>query len=190
MDFLIVGLGNIGQDYVGTRHNAGFMIVETLANRHDATWTENRYGSTADIRVKNKTAKLLRPNTLMNLSGNAVKFWLQKEKIELPNLLVAVDDLALPFGALRLRPSGAPGSHNGLKNICELLGTEQYARLRFGLGSDYEQGRQIDYVLGAFSAEQQQELPDHLTLAAEAIEKYMLEGIQPAMNAFNTARKR
>lgn len=189
MAFLIVGLGNVGPQYAKTRHNVGFMIVETLALRHNAMWSENRYGSTANVRIKNQTATLLRPNTLMNLSGNAVKYWMQKEKIELPNLLIAVDDLAIPFGAIRLRPSGAPGSHNGLKNICEQLGTEQYARLRFGLGDDFERGRQIDYVLGKFTQEQETLLPELLDNATDAIEKYILEGIQSAMNAFNTARK-
>lgn len=185
MSFLIVGLGNIGPEYIGTRHNAGFMTVESLAARHASLWTEQRYGSIADIRVKNQTAKLLKPNTFMNLSGNAVRYWLDKEKIDLTHLLVIVDDLALPFGAIRLKPAGSPGGHNGLKHISAQLNTDNYARLRFGLGNDYPKGGQIDYVLGHFTPQQQELLPERLNLAADAIEKFMLEGIQHAMNEYN-----
>ena len=148
MKYLITGLGNIGPEYWGTRHNIGFRVVNALAEDAGAPFTEERYGAVARMRVKNCELILLKPNTFMNLSGNAVRYWLQKENIPVENLLVVVDDLALPFGTLRLKPKGSDAGHNGLKNIQQLLGTQEYCRLRFGIGSDFPRGGQIDYVLG------------------------------------------
>ncbi len=185
MKYLVVGLGNIGAEYDSTRHNIGFSILDALAKASNIVFKEDRYGATASLRVKNAELLLLKPNTFMNLSGNAVRYWLQQAKIPVDNLLVAVDDLSLPFGAIRLKGSGSAGGHNGLKNIEQLLGTAKYARLRFGLGADYPKGKQIEYVLGHFSPEQQALLPQRLALAGEAICTFCLSGIEVAMNAFN-----
>ena len=137
MKYLIVGLGNIGDEYVGTRHNIGFRVVDALAKAQGATWQDKRYGFVARMRVKNAELVLLKPSTYMNLSGNAVRYWMQQEKVELPNLLVIVDDLSLPVGAIRMKQSGSAGGHNGLKHIVQMLGTEAYNRLKSGIGNDY-----------------------------------------------------
>lgn len=144
---MITGLGNIGSEYWGTRHNIGFRVVNHLVESVGGNFTEERYGAIARIRVKNCDLIVLKPNTFMNLSGNAVRYWLQKENIPVENLLIVVDDLALPFGTLRLKPKGSDAGHNGLKNIAQLLNTQEYSRLRFGIGSDFPRGGQIDYVL-------------------------------------------
>ena len=136
MKYLITGLGNIGQEYLGTRHNIGFRVVNRLAESQGVSFSEERYGAIARTRVKNCELVLLKPNTFMNLSGNAVRYWLQKENIPIENLLIVVDDIALPFGTLRLKPQGSDAGHNGLKNIAQLLGTQNYARLRFGIGNE------------------------------------------------------
>lgn len=183
--FLIVGLGNMGPDYEGTRHNSGFMVVDTIAAETGATWSSCRYGDMAIVKVKNCELMLLKPSTFMNLSGVAVRFWMNKEKLPLENLLVCVDDIALPFGAIRLRCGGADAGHNGLKNIAEQLGTQAYARLRFGVGNDFPRGGQIDYVLGRFSAEQQKLLPERLKVAANAVKAFCLSGASFAMTHFN-----
>ncbi|MDR2840088.1 MAG: aminoacyl-tRNA hydrolase, partial [Paludibacter sp.] len=154
MKFLIVGLGNIGSEYQNTRHNIGFKILDALAKASNIFFEDKRYGAVAEMRLKNKTLILLKPSTFMNLSGMAVRYWLQKENIPLENLLVVVDDLALPFGLLRLKPSGSNAGHNGLGNIQELLGTQQYARLRFGLGNNYPSGAQINFVLSEWTNEE------------------------------------
>jgi len=185
MKYLVVGLGNIGAEYEGTRHNAGFMVVDDFARRNGVFFSEQRYGATAEVSVKGRKIILLKPNTFMNLSGNAVRYWMQKENIQLENLLVIVDDLALPFGALRLKPKGSAAGHNGLRNIEELLKTDAYARLRFGLGNDYPRGGQIDYVLGNFTSEQQEQLPARLEIAGDMITSFCLAGIQTTMNQFN-----
>ena len=185
MKYLVVGLGNIGAEYEGTRHNAGFMVVDDFARRNGVFFSEQRYGATAEVSVNGRKIILLKPNTFMNLSGNAVRYWMQKENILLENLLVIVDDLALPFGALRLKPKGSASGHNGLKNIEELLKTDAYARLRFGLGNDYPRGGQIDYVLGNFTSEQQEQLPARLEIAGDMITSFCLAGIQTTMNQFN-----
>ena len=189
MKYLVVGLGNIGAEYEGTRHNAGFMVVDDFARRNGVFFSEQRYGATAEVSVKGRKIILLKPNTFMNLSGNAVRYWMQKENIQLENLLVIVDDLALPFGALRLKPKGSAAGHNGLKNIEELLKTDAYARLRFGLGNDYPRGGQIDYVLGNFTSEQQEQLPARLEIAGDMITSFCLAGIQTTMNQFNKLGK-
>ena len=186
MKYLIVGLGNIGSEYMGTRHNVGFRVVNALAEEAGVSFTENRYGATAQFRIKNSELILLKPNTFMNLSGNAVRYWLQKENIPVENLLIVVDDLALPFGTLRLKPKGSDAGHNGLKSIQELLGTQEYCRLRFGIGSDFSRGRQIDYVLGQFPANELSEMPEKMKRAIEIIKSFCLAGIQTTMNQFNS----
>lgn len=183
--FLIVGLGNIGPDYVGTRHNAGFMIADDLVKDCGGSFASCRYGDMAKIRVKNCELLVLKPSTFMNLSGVAVRYWMNKEKLPLNQLLVLVDDIALPFGTLRIRESGSEGGHNGLKSISEQLGNRNYARLRFGVGSDFNKGSQIDYVLGQFSEEERNELPAKINKAVEAIKAFCLSGASFAMTHFN-----
>ena len=185
MKYLITGLGNIGPEYWGTRHNIGFRVVNALAEDAGAPFTEERYGAVSRMRVKNCELILLKPNTFMNLSGNAVRYWLQKENIPVENLLVVVDDLALPFGTLRLKPKGSDAGHNGLKNIQQLLGTQEYCRLRFGIGSDFPRGGQIDYVLGKFPSEELELMPEKLKRAVEIIKSFCLAGVQITMNQFN-----
>lgn len=183
--FLIACLGNIGPEYVGTRHNAGFMVADELARDADVQFQSRRYGDMAVVRVKNCELLVLKPSTFMNLSGVAVRYWMNQEKLPLENLLVVVDDLALPFGTLRMRKSGSDAGHNGLKNIAEQLGTPNYARLRFGVGNDFPKGGQIDFVLGKFPPEEQEKLPEVLKRAADAVRTYCLAGPNIAMNRFN-----
>ena len=185
MKYLITGLGNIGAEYLGTRHNIGFRVVNQLVESVNGQFTDERYGAIARIRVKSAELIVLKPNTFMNLSGNAVRYWLQKENIPVENLLVVVDDLALPFGHLRLKPQGSDAGHNGLKNIAQLLNTQNYARLRFGIGNDFPRGGQIDYVLGKFPPEQLKQMPDILNRAVEIIKSFCLAGIQITMNQYN-----
>ena len=185
MKYLITGLGNIGAEYLGTRHNIGFRVVNQLVESVNGQFTDERYGAIARIRVKSAELIVLKPNTFMNLSGNAVRYWLQKENIPVENLLVVVDDLALPFGHLRLKPQGSDAGHNGLKNIAQLLNTQNYARLRFGIGNDFPRGGQIDYVLGKFPPEQLQQMPEILNRAVEIITSFCLSGIQITMNQYN-----
>ncbi len=187
--YLIVGLGNIGPEYVGTRHNIGFMIADRLVELSSGSWSSCRYGDMATIRVKNCELMVLKPSTFMNLSGVAVRYWMNHEKLPLENLLVLVDDIALPFGAIRLRTSGADAGHNGLKNIAEQLGTQAYCRLRFGVGNDFPRGGQIDYVLGKFPTEERNELPPLLDKAADAVKAFCLSGPQFAMTHFNSNPK-
>ena len=185
MKYLITGLGNIGAEYLGTRDNIGFRVVNQLVESVNGQFTDERYGAIARIRVKSAELIVLKPNTFMNLSGNAVRYWLQKENIPVENLLVVVDDLALPFGHLRLKPQGSDAGHNGLKNIAQLLNTQNYARLRFGIGNDFPRGGQIDYVLGKFPPEQLQQMPEILNRAVEIIKSFCLAGIQITMNQYN-----
>jgi PTH1 family peptidyl-tRNA hydrolase len=185
MKYLIAGLGNIGREYEHTRHNAGFMILDALAKASNVVFTDKRYGAVAEMRLKNRQLVLLKPSTYMNLSGNAIRYWLQQEHIPLENLLVVVDDLALPFGALRLKPKGSDAGHNGLKHIQETLGTQEYSRLRFGIGNEFQPGRQIDYVLNVFTEEERQQLSERTALAAEMVRSFCLSGIQNTMNQYN-----
>ena len=185
MNFLIVGLGNIGPEYARTRHNIGFMVVDAIAAAAGVAFEDKRYGAIATVKVKNQTLILLKPSTYMNLSGNAVRYWMKEKNIPLENLLVVVDDLALPFGSLRMKPSGSEAGHNGLKHITATLGTQQYARLRFGIGNDFPQGAQVDYVLGHFSAEEQKLLTERLKTACDAIKAFCLSGLAFAMNNYN-----
>lgn len=185
MKYLIVGLGNPGYEYSDTRHNIGFMILDAFAEASNFTFKTERYGDVAYTRVKNKQLILLKPSTFMNLSGNAVRYWAQKENIPVDHILVLVDDIALPFGAIRLKPSGSDAGHNGLKSIAAMLGTQAYPRLRFGIGHDFAQGMQVDYVLGTFTKQQKQELPPRIDIAIDAIKAFCLAGIQNAMCNFN-----
>ncbi len=185
MKYLIVGLGNIGDEYRDTRHNIGFKVLDALAEASNAVFSTQRYGDVATMRVKNKVLILLKPSTYMNLSGDAVAYWAQKEKIPLDHILVVVDDVALPFGAIRLKGKGSDGGHNGLKNIALKLGTQDYARLRFGIGNDYPRGMQIEYVLGKFSSEQNAQMPERLALAGDAVKSYCLSGLAFTMTHYN-----
>lgn len=185
MKYLIVGLGNIGSEYTNTRHNIGFEILNVFSQTEDLSFEEKRYGSVATYRHKGRIFILLKPNTYMNLSGKAVQYWLQAEKIPVENLLVLVDDLALPFGTLRLKPKGSDAGHNGLKNIQTVLGHANYARLRFGLGDNYPKGRQIDFVLGEWNAEEKTVLKDRIAIAIEMVKSFGTVGLQGTMTAFN-----
>lgn len=185
MKYLIVGLGNIGNEYQDTRHNIGFTILDAFAKASNVFFTENRYGSTCEVKMKGRTLILLKPSTFMNLSGNALRYWMQKEKIEIDNVLVVVDDLALPFGTLRLKPQGSDAGHNGLKNIQEILGHNNYPRLRFGIGNDFSKGRQVEYVLGKWTKEQSEALPERAERCAEIIQSFCLAGMQLTMTQFN-----
>lgn len=183
--YLIVGLGNIGEEYQHTRHNIGFDIIDTFAESVGATWQDRRYGMVATCRVKSAQLVLLKPSTYMNLSGNAVRYWLQQEKVPVENLLVLVDDLNIPFGKLRIRKAGSNGGHNGLGHIQQVLGTDAYARVRFGIGNEYTKGRQINFVLGEWTDEEKQALPERLKIAAEIIPSFCLQGIDRTMNLYN-----
>ncbi len=183
--FLIVGLGNIGDKYHNTRHNIGFTILDALAEKQKVVFETKRLGDLARFNYKGRTFILLKPNTFMNLSGKAVSYWQKLENIPLENVLVITDDLNLPFGTLRLKAKGSAGGHNGLTNINEVLQTQNYARLRFGIGSEYSKGRQIDHVLGTWDPEEQEQLPERIEKSGKAITSFALAGIANTMNTFN-----
>ena len=185
MKYLIVGLGNPGTEYDDTRHNVGFAILDALARRHEAEWEQVNLGWMAKFRTRGRTFLLLKPNTYMNLSGKAVRYWLQAEKVDKKNLLVVMDDLNLDFGKLRMRTKGSDGGHNGLKNIDQLNGGNNYARLRVGIGDNFNKGRQINYVLGKWSDKEAVELPDLFSRSMDAIEAFGTIGAARAMNQFN-----
>ena len=185
MKFLITGLGNIGPEYMLTRHNAGFMVVDRLAAQYNFTFSLNRLAYTAEWRYKGKIIHLIKPTTYMNLSGRAVSSYLKQFNIPVENLLVITDDKDLPFGKLRLKPKGSPGGHNGLRNIDEVLGTQEYARLRFGIGNTFAKGRQVDFVLGRFPEDEMEQLPEYLDRAGDAVISFCTSGLQHTMNFFN-----
>ena len=185
MKYLVVGLGNIGSEYENTRHNIGFKILDALAKASNIFFEPNKLGETATLKFKGRTFILLKPSTYMNLSGKAVNYYLQKEKIKQENLLVITDDIALPFGTIRLKGKGSDGGHNGLKDIIKVLGNSNYARLRFGVGSDFVQGKQINHVLGDFAPEEQTLLPERLEKSSEAIKAFGTIGLGRTMNEFN-----
>ena len=185
MKYLIVGLGNIGREYENTRHNIGFMILDAFAKASNVVFADKRYGFVSELRLKNKQLILLKPSTYMNLSGNAIRYWLQKENIPVENLLVIVDDIALPLGSLRLKTKGSDAGHNGLRHIQDTLGTQQYNRLRVGIGNDFHQGMQVDYVLGHFSPEEEKQLSERINIATEIIKSFCLAGVNNTMNEFN-----
>ncbi len=189
MKYLIAGLGNIGEEYENTRHNAGFMILDALAGASNIVFTDRRYGFVTEMKYKGRTFILLKPSTYMNRSGNAVNYWLQKEKIPVENLLVITDDIAIPLGSVRLRSKGSSGGHNGLANISEILGTEDYARIRIGIGGEFPKGRQIDYVLGKMSGEELKTLENSIPVAIDMIKSFGTIGCELTMTAFNKKGK-
>ena len=183
--FLIVGLGNIGEKYHNTRHNIGFKILDYLAEKEEATFETVKLGDVTTIKVKGRTLFLLKPSTYMNLSGKAIKYWLEKEKIPLSNLLVITDDLNLPFGTLRLKTKGSDGGHNGLKDTQDKLQTTKYNRFRFGISDTFSKGRQVDYVLGEWNEEENSKLEERLKVSAELVMSFALAGVNNTMNQFN-----
>lgn len=185
MKYLIVGLGNIGPEYANTRHNIGFMVLDALAEASNAVFSSMRYGALTEVKVKGRTLFLLKPSTYMNLSGKAVDYWMKAERIPIENVLIVVDDVALPLGAIRMRSKGSDGGHNGLKHINEILGTQEYARLRFGIGNDYPQGHQVDYVLGEWEPEEKKALPEFIKKAIDAIKSFATIGLERTMNFYN-----
>lgn len=183
--FLIVGLGNIGAEYYDTRHNIGFRILDFLAKKEELSFETQKLGDLATYKFKGRTFILLKPSTYMNLSGKAVRYWLEKEKIPLENLLVITDDLNLNFGTIRLKAKGSDGGHNGLKDIQEKLNTSKYNRFRFGISANYSQGKQIDYVLGKWGSEEEEKLQERLEKSVELIKSFGTAGLARTMNAFN-----
>lgn len=185
MNYLIAGLGNIGVEYTPTRHNIGFSVLDALVKLSDTVFSDARLGAIANIKIKGRNIILLKPSTYMNLSGKAVNYYLQKEKIPIENLLVVVDDIALAFGTIRLKSKGSSGGHNGLQHIEETLNSQNYARLRFGIGNNFSTGQQINYVLGEWNENEKKLLPERINIAIEAIKTFPLLGIERTMNLFN-----
>ena len=187
--YLIVGLGNVGTEYEQTRHNTGFMVLDAFAKASNIVFSDRRYGFLAETSIKGRKVFLLKPSTFMNLSGNAVRYWLNQENIDQQRLLVVSDDVALPLGAFRLKASGSNGGHNGLGHIQQLIG-QDYARLRMGIGNDFPQGGQIDWVLGRYSEEELKTLQPSIDTAVEIIRSFVLAGIDMTMNQYNKLGKR
>jgi peptidyl-tRNA hydrolase, PTH1 family len=185
MKYLVVGLGNIGSEYEKTRHNIGFEVLDVLAHVAKIEFKDGRYGATTEYKFKGRTFVLLKPSTFMNLSGKAVSYWMKQESIPIENVLIIVDDLALPLGTLRLKGKGSDGGHNGLKSINEVLGRQDYARLRFGIGNDFSKGAQVDFVLGEWTKEEQVVLGDRIPNAIEIIKSFTTIGLSMTMTQFN-----
>lgn len=186
MKYLIAGLGNIGPDYHNTRHNVGFMVLDALAEASNTSFRDKRYGMISEFRFKGRSFILLKPSTYVNRSGLAINYWLKKTKLTPENLLVVLDDIALPFGAIRIKPKGGDGGHNGLANINSVLGTSNYARLRFGIGNDFYSGQQVNYVLSEWKPEETIELTEKLKTCAEIIKSFGTIGLELTMTNFNT----
>ncbi|MBK6341717.1 MAG: aminoacyl-tRNA hydrolase [Flavobacteriales bacterium] len=185
MKHLIVGLGNPGPDYTGTRHNIGFQVLDHVAEAAGVRFAPDRYGDRAELRHKGRTFLLIKPSTFMNLSGKAVRYWMDQEGITADRVLVITDDLALPYGVIRIRAKGGAGGHNGLTSIIELIGTEEFPRLRFGIGSDFPKGRQSDYVLSPWNEEERKTIAERIELASKAVLQFGLLGVAGTMNNFN-----
>ncbi len=185
MKYLIVGLGNIGKEYENTRHNIGFTILDAFAKASNISFSDKRYGFVAESKYAGRTLILLKPNTFMNLSGRAVSYWMQKENIPIEHVLILVDDLALPLGKIRLRSKGSDAGHNGLKNIQQILCSQNYARLRFGIGDDFPKGFQIDHVLGQWSREEEEVINQKLVTCADIIKSFVTIGVERTMTQFN-----
>ncbi len=183
--FLIAGLGNIGKEYESTRHNIGFDVLEVLATQEDFSFENAKLGAVGTFKHKGRSILCLKPSTFMNLSGKAIRYWMEKEKIPLENLLVITDDINLPFGSIRLKSKGSDGGHNGLKHIQNTLQTQQYHRFRFGVGSNFGKGRQIDYVLGKWNEEERQLLPERLAKSTDLVRSFIFAGTHATMNQFN-----
>ena len=186
MKYLIVGLGNIGSEYAETRHNIGFKIVDAFAEASTSVFKAGRFGDVCEVKFKGRTFVLLKPNTYMNLSGKAIRYWMTKENISIDHVLVLLDDLNLPLGKLRMRGKGSDGGHNGLRNIQEVLGRNDYPRLRIGIGNEFSKGRQVNYVLGEWSDEERKVLPGLLHQSAEAVKQFCSIGLARAMNVVNS----
>ena len=189
MTYLVVGLGNIGSEYADTRHNMGFMVLDAWAQASNTVFETCRYGSKAEISFKGRKFVLIKPSTYMNLSGKAVRYWMSELKLPVENLLVISDDLNLPFGTLRLRKGGSAGGHNGLSNITEMIGTQDYARIRVGIGNDFSRGGQIDFVLGGLSPEEKEQMPQICDRVIEGVKAFSTIGPDRAMNVVNTKTK-
>ncbi len=185
MKYLIVGLGNIGEEYLNSRHNIGFRILDALARVSNISFSDKRYGAIAEMKYAGKTFILLKPNTFMNLSGRSVQYWMQKENIELDKVLILVDDLALPLGKVRMRLKGGDAGHNGLKSIHQILGSQDYVRLRFGIGSDFQRGYQVDHVLGRWTAEEEVIVNSKMDLCIEIIKAFATMGSERVMTQYN-----
>ena len=185
MKYLIAGLGNIGEEYNHTRHNVGFAILDAHARASNVVFEDRRYGFIGSYRYRGRQVFLLKPSTYVNLSGRAVNYWLKKEKIPLEHLLVVVDDISLPFGTIRLRKKGGPGGHNGLAHINQILGTSDYARFRFGIGSEFPRGAQVQYVLGEWTREEWDRLGERFEMSGEVIHSFVFHGIEHTMNHYN-----
>ena len=183
--YLIVGLGNIGPEYAETRHNIGFKILDHLAEKNSLKFSTRRYADVAELKYKGRQLVLIKPTTYMNLSGKAVNYWLQTENIDPAQMLVVVDELALPFGKIRIGPKGSDGGHNGLKSIQESLQTNQYPRLRFGIGNEFGKGKQVDYVLGSWTESEKTTLETRIQFATEAITAFSFMGLERCMNVYN-----
>jgi PTH1 family peptidyl-tRNA hydrolase len=183
--FLIVGLGNIGAEYVNTRHNIGFKVLDHFAKKESLSFETAKLGAVTEFRIKGRTLILLKPNTYMNLSGKAVKYWMDKEKISLENILVITDDLNLSFGKIRIKPKGSDGGHNGLKSIHAILNTTDYTRFRFGISDEFKKGKQVDYVLGDWDEDEKTKLAERLELASEIIKSFGTAGLENTMTAYN-----
>ncbi|HLN21433.1 MAG TPA: aminoacyl-tRNA hydrolase [Bacteroidales bacterium] len=189
MKFLIAGLGNIGDGYRDTRHNIGFTVLDALAEASNTAFTDQRYGALCSLRHRGHVLILLKPSTFMNLSGNAVDYWMKKEKIPVENLLVIVDDLALPLGSIRMRKKGSDGGHNGLAHISAVLGTDEYSRIRIGIGNSFRKGRQVDYVLGTWDPEEKEILKERIGIVIEMIKSFAFSGAEITMTNFNKVGK-
>jgi peptidyl-tRNA hydrolase, PTH1 family len=189
MKYLIVGLGNIGEGYKDTRHNIGFTILDAMAMASNISFTDKRYGSVCKTKYKGRDLILLKPSTYMNLSGNAVDYWMKKENISMENMLVIVDDIALPLGSIRMRPKGSDGGHNGLAHISSVLGTNEYPRIRIGIGNSFRKGSQVDFVLGTWDPEEKKFMQERISIVIEMIRSFSFAGLEITMTTFNKAGK-
>lgn len=189
MKYLIVGLGNIGDGYKDTRHNIGFTILDAMAMASNISFTDRRYGAVSSVKYKGRELILLKPSTYMNLSGNAVNYWLKKENIPIENMLVIVDDIALPLGSIRLRPKGSDGGHNGLAHISNILSTNEYARIRIGIGNSFRKGSQVDFVLGTWNSEEKKFMEERTSVVIDMIRSFAFAGLELTMTSFNKAGK-
>jgi peptidyl-tRNA hydrolase, PTH1 family len=189
LKYLIVGLGNIGEEYKNTRHNIGFTVLDAMAMASNTSFTDKRYGAVCQVKFKGRMFVLLKPSTFMNLSGNSVSYWMKKEKIEPENLLVIVDDLALPTGTIRMRPKGSAGGHNGLAHINAVFGSDTYARIRIGIGNSFSKGAQKNYVLGSWSAAEKKVIEERIKIVVEMIKSFGTAGLELTMTTFNKVGK-
>ena len=189
MKYLIVGLGNIGEGYKDTRHNIGFTILDAIALASNISFTDKRYGAVCNFKYKGRDLVLLKPSTYVNLSGNAVSYWLKKEKIPLENMLVIVDDIALPLGSIRMRSKGSDGGHNGLAHISSILATNEYARIRIGIGNSFRKGTQVDFVLGKWNPEEKKFMEERISIVIDMIKSFAFAGVELTMTAFNKEGK-